>query len=156
MHTLSKQTIWRGRFFRYAPLLLWMGVIFLLSSNVGAASNTSLIIRPLLLWLFPDITEPSIQAVQFYVRKTAHFTEYAILASLAFRALRNSSYPVLKNWPFLFSLALVILTASADEFHQGFVASRTSSPYDSLLDTVGGLTALVVIWLFSRKKPEKR
>jgi VanZ family protein len=153
MHPFSKQATWRGRFFRYAPLLLWIGVIFLLSGGLGAASNTSLIIRPLLLWLFPDITEPSIREVQFLVRKVAHFTEYGILACWALRAFKNSSVAVLKDRRFLFSLLLVIVIAAADEFNQGFIASRTSSPYDSLLDIAGGLSALIFVWLFWRKKP---
>ena len=152
MSVKTQDSYWRGRIFRYAPLLLWIGVIFLFSSSLGAASNTSLIIRPLLLWLFPDISEPSIRAVQFWVRKTAHFTEYFILACWALRAFKNSSLAILRDRRFLFSLLLVAAIACADEFNQGFIASRTSSPYDSLLDTAGGATALLLAWLIRRKK----
>jgi len=154
----AQSSSWRGRMFRYAPLLLWIGVIFLFSGSFGAASNTSLIIRPVLLWLFPDITEPSIRAVQFTVRKIAHFTEYAILAAWALRALKNSSVPVLRkrNWRFLFSFLLVAAVAFADEFNQSFFASRTSSPYDSLLDIAGGLAAILILYLRERFRRQKQ
>ena len=48
-----------------------------------SSPNTSRIIRPLLLWLFPDISEASLAYLHILVRKAAHFTEYAVLALLA-------------------------------------------------------------------------
>jgi len=39
--------------------------------------------------------------------------------------------------------------AALDEFHQSFVASRTASPWDALLDTVGAGAAQFVLWLWS-------
>jgi VanZ family protein len=144
-HSITGQ--WRGRVFRYAPLLLWIGVIFFLSSNLGAATNTSRIIRPLLLWLFPDITEPSIQAAHFWVRKTAHFTAYGMLGFLSFRAFRSSSQAFLRNWRFIFSLLLVALVAVADETNQSYLASRTGAPQDVLLDISGGLTVILIFYL---------
>jgi VanZ family protein len=139
---------WRGRIFRYAPLLLWIGVIFFLSSNLGAATNTSRIIRPLLLWLFPDITEPSIQAVHFWVRKTAHFTAYGMLGFLGVRAFKRSSLALLRNWRFAASLLLVALVAAIDETNQSFLASRTGASQDVLLDISGGLTVILILYFW--------
>lgn len=141
---------WRGRIFRYAPLLLWIGVIFFLSSNLGAASNTSRIIRPLLIWLFPDITEPSLAAAHFWVRKTAHFTAYGVLGFLAVRAFRRSSRALLRDWRFVFALLLVSLVAITDEINQSFLASRTGAAQDVLLDISGGLTVILIIYLMER------
>src|ERR1041384_8051342 len=84
-----------GRLWRYGPLLAWTAFVLFASTANFSASNTSRIIRPLLLWLFPDIAESSIQQVHFFVRKTAHFTEYAILALLTARALRTSGLAAL-------------------------------------------------------------
>jgi len=39
-----------------------------------------------------------------------------------------------------------------DEFHQSFVASRTASAYDSLLDSTGAFFALGVLWLWFRRR----
>ena len=40
--------------------------------------------------------------------------------------------------------------SALDEIHQSFVASRTASALDSLLDSTGALVALVVLFLFYR------
>jgi VanZ family protein len=154
MRSLSKHVVWRGRIARYAPLLLWICVIFFLSSSMGAANNTSRIIRPLLLWLFPDITEPGIQAVHYYVRKAAHLSEYAMLGILAARAFKNSSVQFLSQWRFPLAVLLVSLIATADEINQSFLTSRTGQPQDVLLDITGGATAIIIFYLIvmARKK----
>ena len=146
----------RGRVWRYAPLLLWMSLIFFFSTGEMSASNTSLIVRPLLLWLFPRISEERINLAHFIVRKTAHFTEYAILALLAARAFKTSSKPLLRRRSFVAALLLVVLFALSDEYHQSFVPSRTGSIYDSLIDMTGGIIALVFFTLRRKRKERKK
>lgn len=128
---------------RYAPLLIWMGFIFFASTAAFSAANTSRIIGPLLRWLFPRISEEQLATAHFIVRKAAHFTEYAILGWLAARAFATSSRQTWRRRWFLISLALVIIYALSDEYHQSFVASRTASIYDSFIDMTGGLTAIL-------------
>lgn len=145
---------WRGRLWRYGPLVAWTCFILFASTDNFSASNTSRIIRPLLVWLFPNITEASLEHIHFLIRKTAHFTEYALLALLAARAFRTSRLAWLgRLWP-LVSFTLVASVALLDEYHQSFVPSRTGSVYDSLLDMTGGATALVccALWLRARLK----
>lgn len=141
---VSKAKKIRGRVRRYLPLLFWMGLIFSASTGEFSASNTSLIVRPLLLWLFPDISEERIALAHFLVRKAAHFTEYAVLGLLMARAFTSSSHATLRHRWFAVSLLLIAVYALTDEFHQSFVASRTASVFDSMIDTAGGLTALLL------------
>lgn len=141
----TKRVDWRGRLWRYVPLILWIAVIFFASTGSLSASNTSRIIRPLLIWLFPDITEESLLRVHFLTRKAAHFTEYFILACLAARAFLRSPGARLRRGWWVASFALVALCALLDEYHQSFLASRTGTIYDSLLDMTGGATALLFI-----------
>jgi VanZ family protein len=131
---------------------MWLLVIFFASSDGFSASNTSFIIRPLVLWLFPDITVDQIARIHVVTRKLAHFCEYALLGVLAARAFRNSpGLTIKRNW-FLISLGLVVVYALVDEYHQSFVPSRTASLVDSLIDIFGGLTALLVVkFVFARK-----
>jgi VanZ family protein len=143
-----------SRLWRYGPVLAWAAFVLFASSANFSASNTSRIIRPLLLWLFPGIAESSIQQVHFFVRKAAHFTEYAILALLAARALRTSGLAALRRswWPA--SFAFVASVALVDEYHQSFEPSRTGTIYDSLLDMTGGAVALtcLALWLAVRRR----
>ena len=142
----------RSRFWRYAPLAAWLCFIFFASTGELSAENTSLIVRPLLLWLFPHISEEQIKLAHFIVRKAAHFTEYGILALLATRAFVNSSHSILRRQWFWFSFLLIAFYALSDEFHQRFVPSRTASIYDSLIDMSGGLTALLLVALWRKRR----
>ena len=144
---------------RYVPLVAWACFVLFASSASFSASNTSRIIRPLLLWLFPDISEESLAYVHFLVRKAAHFSEYAVLALLAARAFRTSHSERLRRLWWLAAFALVACVALVDEYHQSFLASRTGTIYDSLLDMTGGATALAcaALWLArGRRKSRPR
>ena len=135
----------KKRFSRYGPLVLWATLIFVGSSDLLASSHTSaFLIRPLHL-LFPNASEETLRTIHFLIRKAGHLTEYFILAMLAARAFRSSSHEFLRRRWFWLALLLVIGYSLFDEFRQSFVSTRTASIYDSLIDTVGGLTALVMV-----------
>lgn len=142
-----------SRLARYGPVVLWVGLIFFASTGNLSASNTSRVIRPLLLWLFPDITEPSLLQAHFLVRKAAHFAEYAALALLAARAFLTSADERLRRRWHAASFALVAAVALLDEYHQSFNPARTGTVYDSLIDMSGGATALaaVLLWRLLRR-----
>jgi VanZ family protein len=142
----------RGRIARYAPLFLWIGVIFFLSSSFGAASNTSRFIRPLLEWLFPNALPETLTIYHGYIRKFAHFAEYAILAFWASRAFRSSLRKFLQNNWVVFSLALVVLTALIDELNQSFNSQRTGAIYDVALDCFGGVFMILIVVAIGRYK----
>jgi VanZ family protein len=124
---------------RYLPLVVWLVFISYASSDSFNASNTSRIIGPLVLWLFPNTSPETMATIHFITRKIAHFTEYAILGFLAARAFRPY-----QRW-FVISVALVVVYALIDEYHQSFVPSRTASVFDSLIDMAGGITALILV-----------
>jgi VanZ family protein len=123
-----------------------MGFISFASSGNFSAGNTSRIIGPLVLWLFPNTSPETLLVIHMTTRKVAHFAEYAVLGFLAARAFRGSPRPGLQSRWFLASLALVVGYALLDEYHQSFVPSRTGTVYDSLIDMTGGLTALIIVW----------
>jgi VanZ family protein len=149
---MQKQSL-RRFFSRWLPLIAWMGFISFASSAEFSAANTSRIIGPLVLWLFPNTSPASLELIHLGVRKLAHLSEYALMGILASRAFRTSPPKTLfqRRW-FLFSFCLVVGYALLDEYHQSFVPSRTASIFDSLIDTIGGLFALFVIWLRSETK----
>jgi VanZ family protein len=134
-------------FIRYwLPVILWMIFIFIGSTDLMSAEHTSRFIGPFLRWFAPDITEATIASVQLVVRKCAHLTEYAILAALFYRAFRLHREHVL-GAAFIFAG----LYAALDEFHQSFVASRTGTPYDIMIDCAGAIIGLAIYRLINRK-----
>jgi VanZ family protein len=152
----SASSAWRSRLWRYVPLAGWTAFIFFASTGAMSASNTSRIIAPLFRWLFPGITEAQLLLVHFTVRKSAHFTEYAILALLAARAFIPSTRARLRRHWFVAALVLVAVVALLDEYNQSFNAARTGTIWDSLIDISGGLTALValVLWRARRRRED--
>ena len=147
----STQNIWRGRIIRYAPLILWVAVIFINSSGIGASQNSSRIIRPLLEWLFPSADAASLDIYHGYIRKLAHFTEYGVLGFLASRAFWLSSKTFLRKFWFAWAFLFVVFVASVDEYNQSFNALRTGSVYDTLIDASGGLFAVTVLCILKTR-----
>lgn len=137
----------------YVPLILWIGVIFFMSSGEASMSQTSRFIRPILEFLFPNAPEATLQLYHAYIRKFAHFAEYAMLALLALRAFSFPPGNGFRKSKCLAALALVVLIASLDEFNQSFNPARTGSPWDVLLDTAGGLTAIITYWAIAQRRP---
>jgi len=146
----------RLRFWRYGPLVLWIIFISLASTSEFSASNTSMILRPILLWLFPNLSEARLAAAHFLTRKAGHFTEYAVLAFLARRAFITSSQVTLRRYWFQLGLLLIVIYGLLDEFHQSFVPSRTPSIYDSAIDIAGGLTVLLIFKFYGENPVNER
>jgi VanZ family protein len=139
------------RFLKYwLPVLLWMIFICVSSTDLMSAEHTSRFIGPFLRWFSPDITEATVASVQLFVRKCAHLTEYAILASLLFRALRQGRDHFRRAAAI--ALAISAISAAIDEFHQSFVPSRIGSPYDVAIDVAGALAGLTVYGFMIRRK----
>ena len=152
-HAETIKRLENRRLSRYGPVVLWAALIFIGSSGLMSAGNTGTILRPVVLWVFPQTSESTLALLHILVRKGAHFTEYAILAFLTARALRTSSLEMLRRGWFLISLLFVIIYSLSDEFHQSFVSTRSASIYDSMVDSAGGLTALFLLAI--RKRPRK-
>ena len=110
---------------------------------------TSRFVRPLLEFLFPASSEETIQFYHYLIRKAAHFFAYALLGLLAANALRFPGRS--RRWPW-FAFAIVLVVATADELNQSFSATRSGSPYDVLIDCLGGTSAVALVWLYIRKR----
>lgn len=136
----------------YAPIVLWLVVIFFLSSPAGAMTETSRIIGPLLQFFFPDMPFETRAVIHASVRKIAHFTEYAILAFLSVRALSMSASIFLQKRRYIIAFVFIAIVASLDEFNQSFEVSRTGAMSDVILDVSGGVAMLVFLWLLKRPK----
>jgi len=123
-------------------------------------AQTSRIIKPLIEFFFPTASPETVLIVHAAIRKTAHFVEYAVLATLAARAYgRAASNQVRGKWA-IWALITVVAVAAADEFVQSFNVTRTGSPFDVLLDLAGGIAGLLFFAAFvrlrSRRPPRVR
>lgn len=136
----------------WLPVFIWMVVIFSASADTQSSYHSSRIIEPLLRWLFPHIQPNQIWPVVLIARKCAHLAEYAIFAVLIWRGVRSLSVPntgwswrVARNAWFC-----VVVYAMTDEWHQRFVPTRQSSPWDVVIDSTGGAVGLLLLYAFGR------
>lgn len=130
-----------------------MSVIFGFSTGAGSTRHTSRIIGPALRWLVPDITDATIAHVQTGIRKSAHLSEYALLALLLWRARRKPCADDPRPWSWrtaALAFAVAVLFAAGDEFHQSFVPSREGRFRDVLIDTTGAALGLLALWALGR------
>ena len=140
----------------WLPLLIWGSVIFVGSTNLMSAEHTSRFVVPFLLWLKPGMSPQRIWVILVVLRKCAHVVEYAVLALLLWRAVRNT--PVLGARMLVVFGGVMLgcaLFAASDEFHQTFVKSRTPSVRDVLLDIAGATLGLLVGATFVRRGSKK-
>ena len=131
----------------WLPVLLWMGLIFWMSTGIFSWHNTYHFLEPILRSIKPRISHYTIVIINNSLRKAAHLTEYFISGVLIFRAFKaGSKEPHVLRWAFR-SVVFVVLLAASDEFHQSFVVSRTASLLDVGIDMGGGLLAVCVSML---------
>ena len=137
----------------WLPVLIWLGVIFLGSTDMLSAEHTSRFLVPFLRWIDPQISFATLNAIQLGIRKLGHLTEYAILAMLLWRALRSGTRWQMKmSILFLVAALASAIFAASDEFHQSFVPSRTASPTDVMIDICGTLIGLSICWMFAKRR----
>lgn len=144
-------------------VLAVMAAIFFFSSQTGGESGglSEAIVTALLRMFRPGFDRlPAYELAAlyetwgFWVRKAAHFTEFAALG-LAWRLLldqfRCVALPALL-WAWLLST----LYAVTDEVHQMFVDGRAPAVRDVCIDSAGALCGVLVmmllLWLIRRRR----
>jgi VanZ family protein len=127
----------------WAPLLVWILIIFLFSTDIFSSAETSKVIVPALTFFFPSLTLQELDLWHGVIRKLGHITEYFILALFAYRSIRHEQ-PDLAQAK-LMTIVFIALAAGFDEIHQRFTLFRTPSPVDVGYDCLGAVCALWLI-----------
>lgn len=109
------------------PVLLWMGIIFILSDQEGLDGSGWHISIALLL-----------------ERKLAHVAEYAVLTGLLLRLLR-AHFPKNLLVSSVAAFFIALLFAFSDEWHQTFVVGREGKLSDVMIDATGMVVALALL-----------
>jgi VanZ family protein len=133
------------------PALAWAGFIFVMSTDGFSSEHTAWFFAPVIRWFAPSLSNAQVELIHHYIRKCAHFTEYFVFGALLYRSIRGTR----TGWRWLWAVGALLIAAgysTLDEFHQVFVASRQPRVADSLLDTVGAFFAIVVLWLWTRRR----
>lgn len=161
------------RYFSVLPALMMLFLIFGFSAQDGETSGSLSFRVCCAILSFADrifswnLSEPTFyshaESMQLLVRKTAHVTEYFLLALSIFLPLRvlvfhqkicssetRSRGRYFCKLMFL-TFSLSVICASLDEFHQSFVPGRCGTPVDVLVDSVGIILACITLIVFRRR-----
>ncbi|WP_106059313.1 VanZ family protein [Clostridium vincentii] len=131
--------------------IVWMGFIFYMSSNNGETSHakSNKIVNFIESKL---IQEDTIKAqkvrekqLTYIVRKSAHAFIYIVLAifvsAILFAFNKKGKHSI------IYILFICLIYAVIDEYHQSFIANRTSSVGDVLIDFGGVLIGVIFFYL---------
>ena len=120
------------------PPLAWAGLIFLGSAQPSPSIGATGIAGPV-------------------VENFAHAVEYGILAALlVLLAPRREGWVALDRGTVGWILAVVLVYAASDEWHQSFVPHRDASVYDVITDVVGAASTLACIGALGRTREAGR
>lgn len=149
MSTMKKVVKW-------TLFIIWMLIIFGFSSQNGPKSQSVSdgVIKNIFnnfVFLFPngDLLEV-LKTFGIIIRKLAHFGEYFILAILTYLCFKDFKLQKHNIITFIF----VVLFATFDEIHQLFVDGRSFGVLDILIDSLGGLSAILSIGLIEYFKKQ--
>lgn len=92
-------------------------------------------------WSMDKIEQLS-ETSQYYIRKTAHFTEYLVLAVTV--AFPLYVYGIRGIWLVILAGSFCVAFAGLDEYHQSFVAGRSPQKKDVLIDSCGVLIGVII------------
>ncbi len=134
----------------WAPLVLWLLIIFFFSTDSFSAGETSRFIVPLLIFFFPGLSPREIQVWHGVIRKFAHVSEYFILAVFVYRSLKYQQDGLVRAS--IQTMLFVFFAALLDEFHQRFTASRGASIVDVGYDCLGAVWALWLITTYEIRR----
>ncbi|NFU57017.1 VanZ family protein [Clostridium botulinum] len=127
---------------KYSLVIIWMIVIFNFSKDPAEVSNgkSGLVINFITV-LGIDVNGMFGKMTNFIIRKIGHFTEYFVLCMLIVFSLKNE---VKNNKKYIISIITTFLYACSDEIHQLFVPGKSGRITDVLIDTVGGIIAILI------------
>lgn len=137
----------------FLPAIIVMYLIFSFSAQDGASSaELSRKISHKVVVMADDALEKGwsdaqiqyyTEKIHYYVRKTAHVTEYFVLAVTV--AFPLYVYGVRGIWLVLLAGVFCVSFAGLDEYHQSFVAGRGPSVRDVAIDSIGVLPGILLV-----------
>jgi VanZ family protein len=133
----------------WLPSAIWLAVIVTESTNVGSSEHTGRILYPIFRFLF-EMDAARFAVWHALLRKIGHCVGYFTLSVLLFRSWRASFPRLSTQWCLQWATLAFLgtsLVAMLDEWHQGFLPSRTGTFHDVILDSSAGFVAQISLFV---------
>ena len=139
----------------FLPALCMIYLIFYMSSQEGAASSTMsyqvsktivLAYNKVFSKGYPnEILNELIHQIHPFIRKTAHFTEFFVLAITV--AFPLYVYKIRGIFLIILGELFCVGVAFLDEYSQSFVAGRSPAYRDVMIDSAGAFCGILIAWI---------
>jgi VanZ family protein len=126
--------------------LAWAVLVFYLSTERFGSDFSQGLVAPALALLHFNVSLRTFHILDVLLRKTAHITEYGILASLVYCSFSWQQPFRWKLGQAIWCIGIVGLYSLTDEFHQRYVPGRHASLVDCGIDVAGAAIALITIF----------
>lgn len=146
----------RMKIIRWIVVIIWMVVIYNLSSQVADESNklstgVTQVIVETVEKVVPSVTF-DVNKFNHIVRKNAHFFAYLLLGLLVMAVIKKRDAKSI-----ILVLSICILYAISDELHQFFVPGRGPAVKDVLIDSAGSIIGMILyLGVMKIKKKSKK
>ncbi len=148
-----------SKILRFLPPILMMIVIFSFSATPAEESTElsdglsfriveCVAMLPGISWSDEELLQKA-QWLHVPLRKTAHFSEYALLAILWLISLNTTKDSAKKRWLTVFLICAAY--AGIDEWHQRFVPGRNGNLVDVCIDSAGAMAGILLYCVTSKK-----
>lgn len=143
-------------------ILIWGTVIFMFSNSDSYSSNTlSKSIGEAIIDITSSLNiiniddENRYEIIMFInkpIRKIAHMFEYFILSLLLFNFFKKFK---LGKKKYYITAGICFLYSIFDEFHQTFINGRTGQFSDCLIDMIGAMIYIILVYFSNKRRKRK-
>ena len=144
-------------------IFAWLSVIFVFSNQPFNESNSKskVIIKNVVRIVYKiskkEVSEERLDHIVLRLnkplRKSMHMIEYCILTLMLLVTLKVMK--VGNNELYLYAIFFCFTAACWDEIHQLYVPGRTGQFSDAIVDTIGGIIALIIYKITTYIKSKK-
>ncbi|MFR6018303.1 MAG: VanZ family protein [Paraclostridium sordellii] len=131
--------------------IIWMGLIYYMSNQPATISSSQsggfinmLSNLPIIGNTIKELMKIGI--AEFLIRKSAHMFLYFMLAILIYMVFKNINNIKV----YIYSLTGCFIYACTDEIHQLFIAGRSGEFKDVLVDTLGAIIGLLLVFMINK------
>ena len=131
-------------------IIIWASMVYALSNEEGEVSSG---LSRRIVSIFVK-EERTIDIIEPYARKVAHFGEYfvgGILFLLLFKTYNIDDIPILT-----YTSVMGVWYALTDEWHQRMIVARKASIFDVFIDFLGCITGACIMLLIVKIKEHIR
>ncbi|MBS6025319.1 MAG: VanZ family protein [Paeniclostridium sordellii] len=131
--------------------IIWMGLIYYMSNQPATISSSQsggfinmLSNLPIIGNTIKELMKIGI--AEFLIRKSAHMFLYFMLAILIYMVFKNINNIKV----YIYSLTGCFIYACTDEIHQLFITGRSGEFKDVLVDTLGAIIGLLLVFMINK------